>query len=775
MALTNNNTPGAKDSPARGNNDGDFVATPAAAAVDPSGSRAPPKRRATDSAASDGAAANLSPSQLAALLALLQKQVAAPAVTTPAATIEAEISASAKTANVRNNISTSARVAAPTRADKGKAPAVEEEPAAPVDINSDSDSDEGEEPNNPSPHLSNDLLPPLPSPHPSTAAAAFNRKGVHDQAEVFEALQTYLAHMEHKIRAVLTSRSFKMVVADMAALKRMKTGFPRGNRSFSREPAAFMPKSMGGGSGCRAFKGTCFRCGQHIRGPLSGLGFESQRVHFGHPSAGGCQSAAAVAEGPLLVACTSPLNVVEQRDKCRLILDLRKVNQYLVIPEFKYEGLARVTELAQPGDWMFSIDLKSGYHHVDIHPSCWKFLGFHFDSTDYYFKSLPFGLATTPFLFTQLIKQLARKWRAQGTRVILYVDDILFLCQSKENARATRNAIIRDLRQSGLVINAKKSHLTPTQKLQFLGMELDTQSGRFTIGPERRAQLMHTLRVLLTAYERGQRIPIRLVARVTGILASMALALGTTARAFGHQLLELINTAPSWNGRTHLTLEACDELKFWLDNFDPFNGAPFHMPHSIDTVIHVDASAHSWGATLASFPGENLQGSSPMPHELLTTSSTRRELEGVLWALRTFSNQIQGLHVLMRVDNQGVFFILRKGGSGQPELTLLCKSIIALCMANEIRLAIEWIPLTLNVEADALSKLEDNDDYSLKLPWFRLLERRWGPHTVDLFTNAINAQLSRSFRRSPTHVQLPSTPSRRTGDQNTDLHFPLLT
>ncbi|GJP50727.1 hypothetical protein CLOM_g9872, partial [Closterium sp. NIES-68] len=52
---------------------------------------------------------------------------------------------------------------------------------------------------------------------------------------------------------------------------------------------------------------------------------------------------------------------------------LRKVNNYLDIPKFKYEGLA---ELIRPGDWMFSIDLKSGYHHVEIHPSCWKFLGF---------------------------------------------------------------------------------------------------------------------------------------------------------------------------------------------------------------------------------------------------------------------------------------------------------------------------------------------------------------------------------------------------------------
>ncbi|CAI7890632.1 unnamed protein product [Closterium sp. NIES-54] len=373
--------------------------------------------------------------------------------------------------------------------------------------------------------------------------------------------------------------------------------------------------------------------------------------------------AAEVASSSSAVTCISPLNVAEQRNKCRLILDLRKVNQYLIVPKFKYEVLLRVAELAKPGDWMFSVDLKSGYHHIDIHSSCWSFLGFHFEGTDYFFKSLPFGLATAPFLFTQLIKQLARKWRAQGIRVIPYVDDILFLCDSEQDARLKSGAIIRDLKESGLVINAKKSHLAATQRLHFLGMELDTASGRFTIGQERKAQLTQALRVLLLAYERNQRVSIRLVARVTGILASMALALGTTARSFSHQLLTLINEAPSWNARVTLTSE-------------------------------------------------------------------------------TFTDQIQGRHVLIRVDNQGVFFILRKGGSRQPELNLLCKAIVAICMAHETRLAIEWIPRALNAHADALSKLEDHDDYSLKLPWFRLLDRRWGSHTIDLFANANNAQLN---------------------------------
>ncbi|CAI7909611.1 unnamed protein product [Closterium sp. NIES-54] len=146
---------------------------------------------------------------------------------------------------------------------------------------------------------------------------------------------------------------------------------------------------------------------------------------------------------------------------------------------------------------MFSIDLKSGYHHVDIHPSCWKYLGFRFDGKTYVFRSLPFGLVTAPFVFTQLIKQLARRWRAMGIRVIPYVDDILFLCDTEAKARATCQSIIHDLNKAGLVINSKKSHLQPTQQLRFLGVELDTDRGQFSIGAERRASLLSTLQVLL--------------------------------------------------------------------------------------------------------------------------------------------------------------------------------------------------------------------------------------------------------------------------------------
>ncbi|CAH3132499.1 unnamed protein product, partial [Porites lobata] len=47
-----------------------------------------------------------------------------------------------------------------------------------------------------------------------------------------------------------------------------------------------------------------------------------------------------------------------------LILDLRFVNQF-----FKFEDYKTALDLFQYGGYACSVDLKSGYHHVDIFPS----------------------------------------------------------------------------------------------------------------------------------------------------------------------------------------------------------------------------------------------------------------------------------------------------------------------------------------------------------------------------------------------------------------------
>ena len=103
---------------------------------------------------------------------------------------------------------------------------------------------------------------------------------------------------------------------------------------------------------------------------------------------------------------------------------------------------------------MFTFDLKSGYHHVDIHKEHWKYLGFAWvegPNTKYYvFCVLPFGLATTPYLFTKLLRPLVKHWRGQGIRAIVYLDDEIVAAKGESSPRGTSNKIQEDLRKLNL-------------------------------------------------------------------------------------------------------------------------------------------------------------------------------------------------------------------------------------------------------------------------------------------------------------------------------------
>jgi hypothetical protein len=119
----------------------------------------------------------------------------------------------------------------------------------------------------------------------------------------------------------------------------------------------------------------------------------------------------AVTSRPFLV---SPLGVVPKPpDKYRLILDLKFLNSLLQITKFRYESIREVANLCQQNDLLFTVDLKSGYHHIDIHRDFWQYLGFQWQGQYYVFTQLPFGLAPACYV---LLKCFA-SWSNRGALV----------------------------------------------------------------------------------------------------------------------------------------------------------------------------------------------------------------------------------------------------------------------------------------------------------------------------------------------------------------------
>ena len=70
-------------------------------------------------------------------------------------------------------------------------------------------------------------------------------------------------------------------------------------------------------------------------------------------------------------------------------------------------------------------------------------------------------------------------------------------------------------------------------------------------------------------------------------------------------------------------------------------------------------------------------------------------------------------------------------------------SIFQVCMSVNIAIEMQWLPRCQNDRADFLSRVVDFDDWSVNPALFRLVDARWGPHTVDRFACFYNAQVER--------------------------------
>ena len=90
---------------------------------------------------------------------------------------------------------------------------------------------------------------------------------------------------------------------------------------------------------------------------------------------------------------------VQANGKKRLILDLRYVNKFLHKMHVKYEDWKTAISYFAGGAYMFSFDLKSGYHHVEIFEGHQTYVSFSWKHSVFslvkfcVFTVLPFGLS----------------------------------------------------------------------------------------------------------------------------------------------------------------------------------------------------------------------------------------------------------------------------------------------------------------------------------------------------------------------------------------------
>ena len=422
--------------------------------------------------------------------------------------------------------------------------------------------------------------------------------------------------------------------------------------------------------------------------------------------------------------------------------ELRHVNIFLWKEKFKYEDLRVAIQLMEPGDYMILFDLKSGYHHVDVHPRHWQYLGFaweqHAKVNYFVFKVLPFGLSTACYAFTKLLRPLVRRWRSLGLRMVLYLDDGICFAQSYTLAKEAAIIIQEDLEAAGFVINVQKSRLNPSQKLKWLGFDIDLEAEKLKVPEERYKKLMQSLAPY--ADSSPTVMPVRMLASVIGQIISMSLVIGPIARLMTRACYSVIESRRSWQDRVQLTQEAGTELRFWHQNLVSLNGRGIWYQPSTARLVYSDASDVAFGGYIVGLGPFVAHGQ--WSQDESERSSTWRELQAVNVMLQAWGSVLRNEKVKWFTDSQNTARIISCGSRKEP-LQQIALSIFGTCLKSGISLEVDWVPRASNEKADFISKIVDYDDWAINATVFRQIDALWGPHTVDRLASYYNAQLPR--------------------------------
>ena len=346
----------------------------------------------------------------------------------------------------------------------------------------------------------------------------------------------------------------------------------------------------------------------------------------------------------------------------RPILDLKKLNQFIIVPSFKMETLFSIIAALQPNEWITKIDLKDAYHHILVHVNIRKYFRFVVAGTVYQFRVLPFGLSTAPREFTKTLAPVVHLLRSQGIQVHAYLDDWIIRASSKELSLLHTQQVLQLLQSLGWTINWDKSMLQPSRILDFLGLHFNLEQA--LISPP--DSFLPILTEVLSRLSPSTVMSARKVSSIISRLSHFAPFI--TNGRLHLRFLQLwfkeqwTQHRQSWDTPIKLDSDFLSYLH-WFLHPSVMTGVPLRLPDP-SLFFFTDASLKGWGA---SWQTQQISG-------VWSQQESRRhinwlELEAIRLALLHWGLQWNHQTVRVYCDNStAVAYIRKQGGTHSKAL-----------------------------------------------------------------------------------------------------------
>jgi hypothetical protein len=345
----------------------------------------------------------------------------------------------------------------------------------------------------------------------------------------------------------------------------------------------------------------------------------------------------------------------------RPIIDLSTLNQSVFCPSFQMETPRTILLALKRGQWLTSLDLKDAYFHVPIHPESRHLLRFCFLDKVWQFKALPFGLSTSPRVFTKILKPILAYAHLHGVQLHMYLDDWLLNPGSKRKAEQDTQFLLNLCQKLGWVVNLEKSDLIPCQQTVYLGILIDTMTGLARPSDTRLQKWFNLAKDFMSK----PAPPACQWLQILGHLTSLEKLV-----PYGRTRIRPIQ----WQLRSHWTQsyhrptapvlldpESRESLTWCMSTINVTKGVPLGTM-DIDYDLFTDSSTHGWGAHI-----EDQVASGIWPPALRACHINTLELRAVWLGLQAFNTTLNNSTVAIMSDNMStIAYLKNQGGDTFP-------------------------------------------------------------------------------------------------------------
>lgn len=178
--------------------------------------------------------------------------------------------------------------------------------------------------------------------------------------------------------------------------------------------------------------------------------------------------------------------------------------------------------------------------------------------------------------FTKIMKPVMTL-RLQGIRSIIYLNDILLFHLDPHVICTQTSWVIDWLQPLGFLVKFQKSYISPSQRIEFLGFEVDLVYAVLLLPAAKILAIKKELRIALWATT----ITLRILARLVGLLSASIQAIFPGPlhnRKVQHLKARHLRSNFPYDHQITLDPEAHSELHWWLHHMKPGMAEPSSEP-----------------------------------------------------------------------------------------------------------------------------------------------------------------------------------------------------